>query len=99
MSQEYIDFTKSGMMKSNARRFETLGSLIAYLNTISSYGLPPDYVRQEEVYLKQLTTERQLEIAKKYIDPARMYYVIVGDAKTQLEPLESLGLGKPQLIK
>jgi zinc protease len=99
MPQEYIDFTKSGMMKSNARRFETLGSLLGYLNTISSYGLAPDYVKQEENYLKQLTPEKQLEVANKYIDPSRMYYVVVGDAKTQLEPLEAVGFGKPELIK
>jgi zinc protease len=99
MPQEYIDFTKSGMMKSNARRFETLGSLLGYLNTVSSYGLPLDYVKKEEAYLKQLTPDKQLEVAKKYIDPSRMYYVIVGDAKTQLQQLESIGLGKPQLIK
>jgi zinc protease len=99
MPQEYIDFTKSGMMKSNARRFETLGNLLGYLNTISSYGLAPDYVKQEEAYLKQLTPEKQLEIVNKYIDPSKMYFVVVGDAKTQLEPLEAVGFGKPELIK
>jgi zinc protease len=98
MPQEYIDFTKSGMMKSNARRFETLGSLTNYLNTLSSYNLAPDYVKQEEAYLKQLTQDKQLEIAKKYIDPSRMYYVVVGDAKTQMKELEKVGLGKPILV-
>jgi zinc protease len=38
-------------------------------------------------------------MANKYIDPAKMYYVVVGDAKTQLEPLEAVGLGKPILYK
>jgi zinc protease len=97
--QEYIDFTKSGMMKSNARRFETLGSLTSYLNILGTYNLPPDYVRQEEAYLKQLTPDKQLEISKKYIDPSKMYYVVVGDAKTQLKPLEKIGFGKPILVK
>jgi zinc protease len=99
MPQEYIDFTKSGMLKSNARRFETLGSLIGMLNIMTSYNLPPDYVKKEETYLKELTVEKQLEVAKKYIDPSKMYYVVVGDAKTQLKPLEKVGLGKPILVK
>ena len=99
MPQEYIDFTKSGMLKSNARRFETLGSLIGMLNIMTSYKLPPDYVKKEETYLKELTVEKQLEVAKKYIDPSKMYYVVVGDAKTQLKPLEKVGLGKPILVK
>ena len=99
MPQEYIDFTISGLMKSNARRFETLGSLVDYLNTMSAYNLPVDYVKQEQAYLKGLTPEKQLEIVRKYIDPARMYYVVVGDAKTQLDELEKTGLGKPVLVK
>jgi zinc protease len=97
--QEYIDFTKSGLMKSNARRFETLNNLIGMLNTMSAYNLPFDYVKQEEAYLKGLTVEKQLEAVKKYIDPSKMYYVVVGDARTQLKELEKAGLGKPILVK
>jgi zinc protease len=37
-------------------------------------------------------------LAQKYIQPDRMYYVVVGDAASQLEPLNSLGLGKPVLL-
>ena len=99
MPQEYIDFTKAGMIKSNARRFETIGNLLGMLNTITSYNLPVDYVKQEEDYVRNLTPEQQLEVVRKYIDPSRMYYVVVGDAKTQLKDLEKVGLGKPVLVK
>ncbi|HQG62740.1 MAG TPA: pitrilysin family protein [Bacteroidales bacterium] len=99
MPQEYIDFTKAGMIKSNARRFETIGNLLGMLNTITSYNLPVDYVKQEEDYVRNLTPEQQLDVVKKYIDPSRMYYVVVGDAKTQLKDLEKVGLGKPVLFK
>jgi len=99
MPQEYVDFTKESMMKSYALRFETLGSLLGMLNTMTSYNLPSDYVKQEEAYLKGLTVEKQLEIVKKYIDPSRMYYVVVGDAKTQHKLLEKVALGKPILVK
>jgi zinc protease len=99
MPQDYIDFTISGMMKSNARRFETLGSLVDYLNNVSEYNLPLDYVKNEQAYLKSLTQKKQLEIVKKYLDPSKMYYVVVGDANTQLKDLEKVGLGKPILVK
>jgi zinc protease len=99
MPEEYINFTRSGLMKSNARRFETLGNLLNMLNTMTAYNLPSDYIKQEEAYVKGLTAEKQLEIAKKYIDPSRMYYVVVGDAKTQFKDLEKVGLGKPILVK
>jgi zinc protease len=97
--QEYIDFTKSSLLKNNALRFETLGNLLSMLNTMTSFNLPVDFIKQEESFIKGLTVERQLELANKYIDPAKMYYVVVGDAKTQLDDLEKVGLGKPVLVK
>jgi zinc protease len=97
--QEYIDFTKSSLLKGNALRFETLGGLLGMLNTMTSFNLPADYILQEEAFVRGLTVEKQLELANKYIDPAKMYYVVVGDAKTQLKELEKVGLGKPILVK
>ncbi len=97
--QEYIDFTKSSLMKSNALRFETLGNLLSMLNTMTSFNLPDDFIKREEKFIKDLTIEKELALANKYIDPAKMYYVVVGDAKTQLNDLEKIGLGKPILVK
>jgi len=98
-TQEYVDFTKSSLLKGNALRFETLSGLMGMLNTMTGNNLPSDYIKKEEAYVRGLTIEQQLKYANKYIDPARMYYVVVGDAKTQLEPLEAVGLGKPILYK
>jgi zinc protease len=66
---------------------------------MTSFNLPVDFIKQEESFIKGLTVEKQLELANKYIDPAKMYYVVVGDAKTQLDDLEKVGLGKPVLVK
>jgi zinc protease len=96
--QEYIDFTKSSLLKSNALRFETLVNLLSMLTTMTSFDLPDDYIKQEEKFIKGLTVGKQLELVNKYIDPSRMYYVVAGDAKTQLDDLEKVGLGKPILI-
>ncbi len=97
--QEYINFTKDALIKGNALRFETINGLLGMLSNMATYGLPADYIKQEEAYVKGLTVEKQLKLVNKYIDPARMYYVVVGDAKTQLNELEKVGLGKPILVK
>lgn len=97
--QEYADFTKSALLKSNARNFETLNNLLGMLNNIALYDLPIDYIKQEEAFVKGITTGKIMDLAKEYIDPARMYYVVAGDAATQLKELEKAGLGKPVLIK
>jgi zinc protease len=86
-------------MKGNALRFETLGDLIGMIRNISSYNLPFDYIKKEETFLKELTPGKLRDYAVKYIDPAKMYYVVVGDAATQLKELEKVGLGEPVLIK
>lgn len=98
IDQEGLQFTKDALLKSNARRFETLGSLNDMLYSISSYNSPFDYVKQEEAFVKNLTPEQHKAIAQKYLHPEKMYYVVVGDAETQLKEMESVGLGKPILV-
>jgi len=96
--EEDLEFTKNAMIKSNARRFETLGALRGMLNNIAMYNLPFDYVKQQESVIKNMTLEEHKAIAQKYIQPDRMIYVIAGDAKTQLDKLKDLGIGTPVLL-
>jgi zinc protease len=99
ISREDLEFTKNALIKSDARRFETLGSLIGMLRTISKYDLPFDYVKNEESFVRSMTPEMHQEIAQKYIVPDKMIYLVVGDARTQLNSLKSLGIGDPVLIR
>jgi zinc protease len=99
VSQEDVDFTKNALLKGNALRFETQRALIGMLNTMSAYNLPDDYIAQEENYVRNLTIDEVNAEVQKYIDPMRMYYVVAGDAATQLKELKKLGFGEPQLIK
>ncbi len=98
VSQEDVDFTKNSLIKSNALRFETQRALLGMLNTMTQYGLPDDYITREEEYVKNLTVEEINSTVQKYIDPMRMYYVVAGDAATQLKELKKLGFDEPELI-
>ena len=69
------------------------------LNTMTFNGLPEDYVKQEEDYLRGLTVEQVNETVQKYIDPMKMYYVVVGDGATQFQGLKKAGFGEPVLVK
>lgn len=99
VSQEDIDFTRNALLKGNALRFETQRALLGMLGTMSAYGLPDDYIAQEENYVRNLTADEVNATVQKYIDPMRMYYVVAGDAATQMKDLKKLGFGEPQLIK
>jgi zinc protease len=99
VSQEDVDFTKSSLLKGNALNYETLRALMEVLNTMAVYKLPADYIGKDEAYIRSLTVEEVNKEVKKYIDPAKMYYVVVGDAATQLQDLSKLGFGDPILCK
>ncbi len=98
ISDEDLAFTKDAMILSNARRFETAGSLLGMLGQIATYDLPFDYVAQEEETVRNMTLERHRELAQRYLDVDRMIYLVVGDAATQLNALRGLGLGDPILL-
>ncbi len=99
VSQSDVDFTKDALLKGNALQFETQRALLGMLNTMSAYGLPDDYIMQEENYVRQLTVDEVNTMVNKYIDPMRMYYVVAGDPATQLKEMKKLGFGEPILIK
>jgi zinc protease len=94
-----LDVTTSYLIKSNARAFETLSAKLGMLSTISNYGFDDDYIKQREQIVNGMTVEEIRRLADQYLDPNRMIYVVVGDAKTQMARLEALGMGKPVPLK
>ena len=96
---EDLQFTKDALIKSNALQFETIGSQVGMLEEISLYNLPKDYVKSQEAIVTKMDLAQHKALAQKYINPSKMYYVIAGDAATQLEPLTEIGFGKPVLVE
>jgi zinc protease len=90
--------TKSFLVKSNARVFESAGAKLNMLENIARYGWKPDYVREREKIVKAMTVSRIRDLSKKYLDSGRMIWLIAGDAKTQKDRLKELGLGEPVLL-
>ncbi len=99
VDQSIVDFTRGALLKANALRFETNEAKLGMLNTISFYRLPDDYISHEEEYLRQLTVDQLNETVRKYIDPMKMYYVVAGDAATQMKGLKKIGFGDPVEVK
>ncbi|MBK8883869.1 MAG: insulinase family protein [Bacteroidales bacterium] len=99
ITEDDLQFIKNCMMRSTALRFETNNALVGMLSSISKYGLPEDYIKRDEEVIKTMTVEEHKIITDKYIIPDQMYYVVVGDAATQMQQLEKLGFGKPVLVQ
>jgi zinc protease len=98
ISDDNLLFTRNALSKSNALRFETLGALIGMLDLIANYKLPFDYIKQQEKVVFNMSRQRHLELANKYLDADKMIFLVVGDAATQLESVKELGLGEPVML-
>ncbi|WP_029033385.1 M16 family metallopeptidase [Salinimicrobium terrae] len=98
ITPEDLEFTKNALIKSNARRFETQGSLLGMLQEMSAYDLPADYIEKEEEVIRNMTLEQHRKLAQQYLDESKMAYLVVGDAATQFEQFKDMGFDEVQLI-
>ncbi|MRR22563.1 insulinase family protein [bacterium] len=98
IAEDELQFIKNSMIRSNALRFETNEALADMLSYIGKYRFSHDWVRKEEDVIRNITVEEHKAITQKYFDPDRMYYVVVGDAATQMKQLEKVGFGMPVLL-
>ena len=91
-SEADLATTKSFLLASNARRFETFAAKLDMLRDISTYGYANDYVLAQEVFVESVAIDDIKTLAQRYADPGKLIYLVVGDAATQRERLEALGL-------
>ncbi|WP_373942420.1 pitrilysin family protein [Polaribacter sejongensis] len=97
-SDKDLETTKSFLIKSNARAFETSRAKLNMLSNISNYGWSADYVKDQENTVNNMTKEQITALANKYVNPNKMIWLVVGDAETQLERMKELGYGEPILL-
>ncbi len=97
-SEKDLETTKSFLIKSNARAFETADAKLNMLQNISAYGWPYDYLKNREEIVGGMTVDRIKELSEKYFNEDKMFWLVVGDARTQLDRMKNLGFGDPILI-
>jgi zinc protease len=90
-TDEDMVFMKNAIGQSDALRYETGPQKAAFIRRILDYNLPANYVDQQNKVLKGMTKEQMLDMAKKYIDPAKMNILLVGDKTKILENIKKLG--------
>lgn len=93
-----LERTRSFLLRVNARAYETAGAKLGLLASMSAYGFPADYLLQREAEVRAMTVAEVKTLADRYLDPAGMIWLVVGDAETQLGRLDALGLGEPTLL-
>ena len=95
---EDLEVTQGFLLRTNARAFETLGAKLGVVRDVANYDFAPDYVLEQEQTVREMTVERIRELADRHLG-GEMIWLVVGDAATQLDRLEALGLGKPVVLE
>ncbi|MFN4123993.1 MAG: M16 family metallopeptidase [Flavobacteriales bacterium] len=91
ISNEELSFTKSSLGQRDALKYETPFQKSSFLNRILEYNLPADYTRVQASILRDITKNDIDGLAKRYIRPANMHVLVVGDKASILEPIRKLG--------
>ena len=97
-NSEDLELTKNKLIKQNALRFERLGSLLNMLDTISKFNFPDTYIQEQQDVLRSMNLQDAKSIAQSEFNADKMYFVIAGDAKTQLSRIKELGYGNPIML-
>jgi zinc protease len=93
VSNDELRRAKDSLSNSLPGAFETNGNAIGNFANVFTYSLPLDYYSRYAEQVEAVTTAQTADVAKRYVDPAKMVVVAVGDLE-KIEPeLKKLGLG------
>jgi zinc protease len=84
---------KDGLANSLPGAFETSGNAVGNFSNVFVYDLGLDYYAKYAAQVRAVTEGQAQAIAKKYIVPANMVVVVVGDRKSIEPALRKLNLG------
>jgi zinc protease len=94
---EELKLAKDNYSQSLVGRFQTAGQLVLTFGALHVYGLPVDYFEKLPEAIEAVSAADVRRVAEKYIDPAHMFVVAVGD-RAKIEPeLTKLNLGAVQV--
>lgn len=90
--------TKDAMFKENAAAFEMLDARLDLLSEMTVDGLPVDDLKRQEQLLKRMTLPEAKACIRNWLDYDRMFFVVVGDAASQLDRIRKSGLGEVKVV-
>ena len=89
--EEEVEITKTKVLKSNTRAYESLQAKSRILSNISFYGRDKDYIENDQEELITMDAADYKSIINKYLQEDEMIYVIVGDKESQWDEVAQFG--------
>ena len=87
-----LAYMRSAVSQQDALSYETLGQKAGFLLQMIMYDLKPDYVQAQSNLIKTVSPEALKASAARWLNPADMVIVVVGDKQKLEKPLKELHL-------
>ena len=81
VSEKELEGAKKYLIGSFPLRFDTQGKLANFLSQIEYFGIGLDYPEKYPSFIRSVTREEVLRVAKKYLDPEKYILVVVANLK------------------
>jgi zinc protease len=94
---EEMSLAKASLTRGYPRGFETAQQVARSVAVMALYGLPETYFEQFVPRINAVTSADVVDAAARYLDPAKLTTLVVGDYSAIADSLRSLDLGEPQL--
>jgi predicted Zn-dependent peptidase len=91
VTDEEITTAKNSLINSFVFRFERKNQILSQFISLKLDGYPDNYLETYIDNIRKVTKADIQAAARKYMDPAKMILVVVGDEKKFDKPLSSLG--------
>jgi zinc protease len=98
MTAAEIADAKDRTIKALAGRWETSAAVAGALGELVTYGLPDDYYVKYADAIRQATDAQVNAVAKKFVDPSRLTWVVIGDRAKIEAGIKELNLGEIVLL-
>jgi zinc protease len=96
--EEEMKITKNQIIKGNTRAFESQQAKLSVLRRMSKFGLPASFVEDGQKELTEMQLEDFHKVIETYIDESQMFYLVIGDGKTQFKPTGQFGYGSAKVL-
>ena len=97
-SDDELALARASVTRGYPRGFETAQQVARSVTSLALHNLPDTYFEEFVPRVERVTREDVERVALRYLDPARMVTLIVGDHDRVAPTLPSLNLGEPLIL-
>jgi zinc protease len=98
LSDTELTLAKASLTKGYPRNFETAQQVARSVAQLALYGLPDTYFEMFVPNVNAVTGADVVSVAERYVDPAKLTTLVVGDHSAIADSLHVLGFGAAEVI-